>query len=96
MQVFVMDHLETAQIFHRMYLETKENIFKQASDMWIEDGLSKGIHENGLAGYKQWDNIKNEWIAKATLLEGIAGIGLTIIDQLADFETTWDECLMIS
>ena len=29
-------------------------------------------------------------------IEGIAGIGLTILDYLADYDTNWDECLMIS
>jgi len=85
-----------AQIFYRMYKETNDAEFKDASDIWIKHGLSLAIHEDGYAGYKQWRGLDKDWRPEVSLLEGIAGIGLTIIDQLADFDTNWDECLMIS
>jgi len=84
-----------AQIFLRMFKETNNVNFKNACDFWIQDGLNKATHIDGYAGYKQWKG-PNEWKKEVSLLEGIAGIGLTIIDYLADFETSWDECLMIS
>jgi len=85
-----------AQIFYRMYKETNDAEFKDASDIWIKHGLDSAIHEDGYAGYKQWRGLDKDWKPELNLLEGIAGIGLTIIDQLADFDTNWDECLMIS
>jgi len=85
-----------AQIFYRMYKETNDSAFKDAADTWIKSGLDLAIHEDGYAGYKQWQGADKEWNKEITLLEGIAGIGLTMIDQLADFDTNWDECLMIS
>ena len=85
-----------AQMFYRMYKETKEPSFKEAADFWIQHGLDSAIHEGGYAGYKQWHGVDKQWTSELTLLEGIAGIGLTIIDQLADDDFTWDECLMIS
>ncbi|MFD2561667.1 lanthionine synthetase C family protein [Aquimarina rubra] len=84
-----------AQIFLRMYKETHNDIFKNACDFWMQDGLNKASHIDGYAGYKQWKG-EGEWKKEVSILEGIAGIGLTIIDYLADFETNWDECLMIS
>ncbi|WP_422080483.1 lanthionine synthetase C family protein [Ulvibacterium sp.] len=84
-----------AQIFSRIYKETKIPVFREALEFWIQDGINKAIHEDGYAGYKQWRDV-NEWIVGISLLEGISGMGLVIIDYLADFETTWDECLMIS
>lgn len=84
-----------AQIFLRMYKETQMSVFKDACDFWIQDGLNKAIHMDGYAGYKQWKGA-NKWKKEVSLLEGIAGIGLTLIDYLADFDTNWDECLMIS
>ncbi|WP_282160506.1 lanthionine synthetase C family protein [Ulvibacterium marinum] len=84
-----------AQIFSRIYKETKIPIFKDTMEFWIQDGINKAIHEDGYAGYKQWRDV-NEWIVGISLLEGISGMGLVIIDYLADFETSWDECLMIS
>jgi lantibiotic modifying enzyme len=84
-----------AQIFSRIYKETKIPVFRDAMEFWIQDGLNKSIHKDGYAGYKQWRDV-NEWVVGVSLLEGISGMGLVIIDYLADFETTWDECLMIS
>jgi lantibiotic modifying enzyme len=85
-----------AQIFNRLYKKTGEDIFKKAAAFWINHGLESAIHENGFAGYKQWRGKDEEWLPEINLLEGIAGIGLAIIDHLAEFETHWDECLMIS
>jgi len=84
-----------AQMFLRMYKETNNSVFKKACEFWMQDGLNKATHTDGYAGYKQWKG-PEEWKKEVSLLEGIAGIGLTIIDYLADFETNWDECLMIS
>ncbi len=85
-----------AQIFNRMFKETKLDIFKEAAGYWIQQGLDKSVHKDGYAGFKEWDTLNNTWKTEISLLEGVAGIGLTIIDHLADFETNWDECLMIS
>jgi len=85
------------QIYKHMYKETKKTIFKESADYWMKKGLEMAIHEDGYAGYMQWQGGKNEgWRNETNLLEGIAGIGLSIISYLAPFETKWDECLLIS
>lgn len=83
-----------AQIFNRMYAETGEEIFREAAVFWIADGLEKAIHEDGYAGYKQWKGRDDTWEGEINLLEGIAGIGLSIISHLSG-DNSWDECLMI-
>ena len=85
-----------AQIFNYLFKETNQLIFKEAAYYWIESGLKKATHTDGYAGYKQWNGMDNSWQAELILLEGIAGIGLVIIDYISDFESKWDECLMIS
>ena len=85
-----------AQMFFRMYKETGDQVFKDAFEFWIQDGIDRGTFEDGYAGYKQWKGVDKSWEAETSLLEGIAGIGLTILDYLADYDTNWDECLMIS
>ncbi|XLS29909.1 lanthionine synthetase C family protein [Flavobacteriaceae bacterium M23B6Z8] len=85
-----------AQIFNRLYKETGEEIFKKAAAFWIDHGLETATHKDGYAGYKQWRGKDEEWLPETNVLEGIAGIGLAIIDHLATFDTKWDECLMIS
>ena len=84
-----------AQIFNRMYKKTGEIIFKNASDFWIRDGLEKAEHDDGYAGFKQY-RFDAPWVTELNLINGIAGIGLTIIDYLSENEYDWDECLMIS
>ncbi len=85
-----------AQVFNRLYKETNDPVFKKAASHWIDHGLKLAIHEDGNAGYKQWNGKDKDWEARVSLLEGVAGIGLAIIDYLSDFESHWDECLMIS
>lgn len=85
-----------AQIFNRLFKKTGNDIFNTAAAFWIQHGLQSATHEGGYAGYKQWRGKDEQWCEETNLLEGIAGIGLSIIDYLADFETSWDECLMIS
>lgn len=83
-----------AQIFNRMHAETGEEAFRKAAAFWIKDGLEKAVHKDGYAGYKQWKGMDAEWRGELALLEGIAGIGLSIISYLSG-DNSWDECLMI-
>lgn len=85
-----------AQIFNRIYKETRLPIFRETAHYWIQDGLDKAVHEDGYAGYKQWGGEDQTWKSELALLEGIAGIGLSIIDFLDEEENSWDECLMLS
>ncbi len=87
-----------AQIFNYMYQETNDIAFKNAANYWINGGLKMAIHKDGHAGYKQSIGVGEDekWSPEISLLEGVAGIGLSIIDHLSDCENRWDECLMIS
>lgn len=85
-----------AQIFYRAYQETNLLNFKKTKDFWIQDGLEKAIHKNGFAGYKQWSGVEKKWTSETSLLEGVSGIGLVILDYLSDYDSKWDESLMIS
>ncbi|WP_271768052.1 lanthionine synthetase C family protein [Aquimarina algiphila] len=84
-------------IYNYLYRKTKEIIFKETADHWAEQALIMGTHEKGYAGYMVWRGSDEEkWKNEESLLEGIAGIGLSIISYLAPFDTKWDECLLIS
>ncbi|TMM59138.1 hypothetical protein FEE95_06820 [Maribacter algarum] len=85
-----------AQIFNRIYQETKISNFQETALYWIQDGLNKAVHEDGYAGYKQWGGLEQVWKSELSLLEGVAGIGLSIIDFLSTDENSWDECLLLS
>jgi lantibiotic modifying enzyme len=85
-----------AKVFNRMYKETNIPIFKQATEHWLNEGLKMSFHKDGYAGYKKWVGGKGTWEKELSLLEGISGVGLVIIDYLTDSDFNWDECLMIS
>ncbi|NCO62727.1 MAG: hypothetical protein COW66_13025 [Flavobacteriaceae bacterium CG18_big_fil_WC_8_21_14_2_50_34_36] len=85
-----------AQIFNKVFMETGDSTFKDASAFWLNDGFDKANHQDGYAGFKQFKGDNRAWVAEHNLLFGIAGIGLTLIDQLSHSNHNWDECLMIS
>ncbi|MGB5822032.1 MAG: lanthionine synthetase C family protein [Saonia sp.] len=85
-----------ALVYNRISQEANMETFKEILDFWIDDGIQKAIYEDGYAGYKQWNGLEKNFVPELSLLEGIAGIGLVIIDYLSETPNTWDECLMIS
>ncbi|KZS42658.1 hypothetical protein AWE51_04205 [Aquimarina aggregata] len=84
-------------IYHYLYKTTNEVVFKETADFWAEKSLELAIHTEGYAGYMMWRGGQkdNNWKPSVDLLEGIAGIGLSMISYLAPFDTKWDECLLI-
>ena len=84
-----------ALIFQRMYKETNESVFKSASHFWMNDGLEKAKHEDGYVGFKQLKG-DGSFFTSVSILEGVAGIGLTIMNHLNEDCADWDECLLIS
>lgn len=84
-----------AQMFHRIFKETDDNVFKKAADYWFLDGMEKAAQHDGFVGHKKCSFTDIESFKTISLLDGIAGIGLAIIDYIGDFDSDWDECLMI-
>ncbi len=83
-------------IYKYMYKETGELMYKETADFWMSQALNMAVHTEGYAGYMQWRGGDNPgWIKETNLLEGVAGIGLSIISYLAPFDTKWDQCLLI-
>lgn len=83
------------QIYNFLYSETKNELYKDSATYWIQYGINMSVYEDGYAGFKQWFCDDRNWQPTTSLLEGIAGIGLTIIDYLSKERNTWDECLLI-
>lgn len=86
-----------AHIYNRMYNYTGNPKFKETSLYWFNETLKMAKYNNGLAGFKAWrtpelGGLKNEH----GFLEGIAGIGLSLIASISDIEPKWDECLLLS
>lgn len=85
-----------ALVFNRIFKDTNNEIFYKASIFWCNEGLKMASHKDGYAGYKKYLSEKDIWEKEISLLEGIAGIGLVIIEILNPSDSKWDECLMLS
>ncbi|WP_298900864.1 lanthionine synthetase C family protein [uncultured Psychroserpens sp.] len=85
-----------ALIYNRLYRETNDAVFKDAMEFWINEGIEMARFDDGFAGYKMWNPDNETWSNDASLLTGITGIGLAMISYLSDFDTHWDECLIIN
>jgi len=88
-----------AHIYHKMYQHTGELLFSEAAAFWYEKTLAMATFEDGLAGYKTFtgtDPSNGEWHNVPGLLEGVSGIGLSLISAVAGFEPAWDEALLLS
>ena len=84
-------------IFNRLYSDTKDEQFSKATNFWAQKTIDIAHYPNGLAGYKTWRSqemggLQNNY----SFLEGIAGIGISLISYINDIEPAWDECLLLS
>lgn len=84
-----------ALLFKRIYKNTKEELFKETANFWFETGINMIHYEKDDYHVQDWKIKKNNWNSSSSLIEGAAGIGLIIVDFLADFDSNWDECLLI-
>jgi len=82
-----------AQIFYRMHLETGSPLMKEASDYWNDITLKMAYHKDGPAGYKMYHGKEEGWLDSYSALEGIAGIGLSMLSSI---NPDWDEILLLS
>ena len=84
-----------AHIFNRMYKETGLYDCGEAATYWIEKTVEMSKFKDGLAGYKVWHG-DNGFENEIGLLEGISGIGLTLLSYCSEVSMSWDECLLLS
>jgi hypothetical protein len=83
-----------AQIFMYLFKQTRILDFQESTKFWLEDGLKQLHHDNTYAGHMKLTI--NGWKDELSLLEGLAGIGLSIMAYLNPEFSLWDECLMIN
>lgn len=87
-----------AHMYNRMYLETGDDVFKEAAEYWFKQTLEFAHFEDGYAGFKQFrfEDEEVRWENSYGFLEGISGIGLALISFVSDIEPVWDESLLMS
>ena len=84
-----------ASLFNYIYKETNEPIFKKTADFWILEGMKMSIHSLEYAGHMKWRGDLEKWQSEASILEGLARIGLAIISHLNSKQMSWNQCLMM-
>lgn len=84
-----------AHIFNKVWHDTRQPVFKDACDYWIQKTLDMAIYSDGFAGYKKYGGSTGEYEKTPALIDGVAGIGLVLLSYLTgDF--SWDYCFMLS
>lgn len=82
-------------IYRKISQEFKDIEFTESSNFWLQDGIKKGQGNKGYAGYAKWNGKEESWESDLSLLNGIAGIGLTILEHLFVKPQKWSECLLL-
>ncbi|WP_170164461.1 lanthionine synthetase C family protein [Sinomicrobium pectinilyticum] len=83
-------------IYRYMERQTNRQAFAMAADFWQQKALEMAVHPDGYAGYMQWRGGNRQgWQPETGILEGIAGIGLSIMAELSPDSIKWNECLLI-
>lgn len=80
-------------LFKRFYTLNKTESMKDAYLFWLKDGLSKSDFQDGFAGFKSYHG--GHYKRETNILNGITGIGLSLITLASKKTTFWDKCLLI-
>lgn len=83
-----------AHVFYKMWWNTNDLAFKSATDYWINKTIEMSSFDDGLAGYKSL-HYNTYWVNNASLLEGIAGIGLVLLSYLESENSDWEQCILL-
>ncbi len=81
----------------KLFRATGKPVFKAASETLLVQTLAFGRHGRRAGSYRYFDG--SRLVPRRGLLEGAAGIGLTLRAHLQDFDvdsTSWDACLFLS
>lgn len=85
-----------AQIFKSFYFETGDLKFLEAANFWFGQTIALINEREGLAtGYCKWDS-KIGYVNCYGMLEGISGVGLSLLSAINSTQLSWDESLLIS
>lgn len=85
------------QVFHRLYFETKKEIFKDAASHWFDEAIKFYEITNNIESMGAWRHDTSNFLANPGILEGYSGISLGILSKMnPEMEPSWDGCLFLS
>ena len=88
-----------SQVFHRLYRETGEARFAEASRAWFARVLAMREEACGVAGFRAYDpDVRGKlgWRSSAGFLTGAAGVTLALVAATTDEDAGWDRVLLVS
>lgn len=85
-------------IYNRMYYHTGDSDFKQAAKYWCKATIVLGSNADSDSGYVFLtdNNGTLDWQETNGVLEGVAGVALSLLSALDYSHIDWDECMMLS
>ncbi len=85
-----------ALIYNSLYQHTRLPAFREASLYWLDVCLNMAIHDDGIGGYKAYYHPRyGGWVRIPGLLEGAAGIGLTLLSFVHQRRPGWIRSLLL-
>lgn len=84
-----------ACIFNKLYYHTGEALFKEAALYWYKVTIILGSNNTHPAGYLFYGG-EGGWLEDDTFLNGITGVGFSLLAAFSYDHMEWDECVMLS
>lgn len=81
-------------LYQKIFFLTKENDFLIQSNYWYQVTLDKAKFEDEISGYKTF-HTEEGFSTCINMLEGISGIGLTLLAKLDEKNQSWDELFLL-
>lgn len=86
----------TAHCFNRIFQQTGSSLYKDVSTACFERLLDTAIFKDEFSKVLWHTSSRGLWCQHYGLLNGLAGIGLTLLGAVSDTKSTWDEVIYLS
>jgi lantibiotic modifying enzyme len=83
-----------AMIYRRLYLQTGEGLFREATEFWIHRTLQFSGNKDGVAGFKNSERA-DFWTANLSFISGVSGIGMLFLSLLENDAQEWDKLFLL-
>ena len=84
-----------SNIFKKLNKYTGNDSFRIANDYWIRKTIDNLSYSKEAGGYLFMPDGRNK-IRADDLLEGVSGVAVSILENVSDIDTGWDECFFLS
>jgi len=82
-------------IYHQLYIHTQEAEFAKAMNYWLEQTIELGEKGPDLKGLERFNGMIGEYDECLGLLEGLAGIGLSLLAVKQDEAPDWADIFLL-